>query len=361
MLLRTKRFLVSALGPALLACSGANDDPLTPGNPEATSVSIDASTSADSGATAPEATTHAAGTSTGTEEPPVTATRGESGSAAQTSSGDPGATGDTGDAAGSTGDAAGSTGTPAPTGTPSPGCGRSGRPPDGRVVAGDRIYTFPESYDGSTPFPLLYGFHAAGNPIEQIYELTNGSSFEDTHVRAFGKSTGNEWIFGTDRGNVLEIYDDLMDNYCIDMDRVFATGHSSGAGMIMQLLADQETHDHLRFRAVAPVAAWVTGPPRADIPVMYIQAMFDTVRMSSGEEVVDIFRDRNGCQDGSSPYAVSGCMSGSVMVDPGCIAYEGCRVPTVWCSHNDPQYGTSFHGVPCFAVDAMYDFFTGLP
>jgi hypothetical protein len=48
-------------------------------------------------------------------------------------------------------------------------------------------------------------------------------------------------------------------------------------------------------------------------------------------------------------------------VDPGCVSYEGCAVPTVWCSHNDPFYNGTSHGVPCFASDAMYGFFKSLP
>lgn len=385
---RTSWSLVSAFGSALLACEASNGDPSSDGASNATDVSTDASTAEGSGETADDGTASEseegdnAGTTSGTST-----TAGTSGSTSTTGGGSSGTTtsvtsttmdtSGTGTSAGSAnpwdsttdgtstrdGEEGESTGTDTSGARPSPGCGSSGRPSGGRVtVDNDHIFTFPESYDGSTPFPLLYGFHAAGNPIDQILDLTNGSGFATEYVRAFGKSMGNEWMFGSDQGNVLRIYDDLMNNYCIDMNRVFATGHSSGAGMIMQLLADQNTHDHLNFRAVAPVAAWVTGPPRSDIPVMYIQAMFDTVRMSSGEEVVELFRNSNSCQSGSSPYAgASGCMSGDVMVDPGCIVYEGCSEPTVWCSHNDPQYGTSFHGVPCFAIDAMYGFFESIP
>jgi len=36
-------------------------------------------------------------------------------------------------------------------------------------------------------------------------------------------------------------------------------------------------------------------------------------------------------------------------------------VPTIWCSHNDPSYSGTEHGVPCFAIKAMSDFFGGLP
>jgi polyhydroxybutyrate depolymerase len=35
-------------------------------------------------------------------------------------------------------------------------------------------------------------------------------------------------------------------------------------------------------------------------------------------------------------------------------------VPTIWCSHNDPNYSGTQHGVPCFAMKAMADFFTSL-
>jgi polyhydroxybutyrate depolymerase len=47
-------------------------------------------------------------------------------------------------------------------------------------------------------------------------------------------------------------------------------------------------------------------------------------------------------------------------VDPGCIIHDDCTVPTIWCSHNDPDYGGTEHGVPCFALQSMYDFFASL-
>jgi hypothetical protein len=44
----------------------------------------------------------------------------------------------------------------------------------------------------------------------------------------------------------------------------------------------------------------------------------------------------------------------------GCVEYSGCAAKTRWCNHNDPQYGTSNHGIPCFGVRAIYDFFESL-
>lgn len=243
----------------------------------------------------------------------------------------------------------------------SPGCGKSGRPASGRVsVPGSHNYRFPPSYDGSQPFPLLIGFHAASNPIEQIENLTNGSELEYAYVRAFPKSKGSAWNYDTDIAKVLAMYDDLVANYCIDMDRVFATGHSSGAQLIVQILTPaRKAHaDHLNFRAVAPVAASRYGSVSGPIPVMYIQAQHDTVRNSSGSDVVQEFVKANGCAMTSKPHPFGPtCTSSGKPVNNGCVMYDGCVADTVWCSHNDPQYANTFHGWPCFATGAMAEFF----
>jgi hypothetical protein len=230
------------------------------------------------------------------------------------------------------------------------------------TVANNHIYTFPTTYDGSTPFPLFVGMHAAGNPIDQIQMLTNGSGFETGYVRAFPKSAGNEWIYQTDLDKVLDMYDELMATYCIDQSRVFAAGHSSGAQMIVQILTHADAADHVSFKAVAPVAASNYGAITRAIPVMYIQGANDSVRNSDGADVVARFTAANSCDAGSMPYpGVASCMSSGTAVDTGCVAYQGCSVPTVWCSHDDPQYSNTNHGWPCFATKAMYDFFTALP
>jgi polyhydroxybutyrate depolymerase len=246
---------------------------------------------------------------------------------------------------------------------PSEGCGKGGRPGNGVVtVANQHIYTFPATYDGTKPFPLFIGMHAAGNPIDQIQTLTNGSGFETGYVRAFPKSAGNEWVYNTDRDKVLDMYDELLATYCIDESRVFSAGHSSGAQMIVQILTHADAAEHIRYKAVAPVAASNYGAITRPIPVMYIQGAEDSVRNSDGADVVARFTTVNGCATASMPYAgVASCMSSGTAVDPGCVAYQDCTEPTIWCSHDDPQYSNTNHGWPCFATKAMHDFFTALP
>ena len=100
------------------------------------------------------------------------------------------------------------------------------------------------------------------------------------------------------------------------------------------------------------------------MPVMYIDGQKDNQRsQTSATNTVARFRAANMCMDTSKPYTpVMTCKSSEgPMVDPGCIIYDGCTVPTIWCSHNDPSYGGTQHGVPCFAMKGMYDFFKSLP
>jgi polyhydroxybutyrate depolymerase len=88
---------------------------------------------------------------------------------------------------------------------------------------------------------------------------------------------------------------------------------------------------------------------------------------SNGIDVVNFFTSSNACSSMTLPDSdVAGCNSSfdRAPVTPGCVAYQGCSQPTIWCSHNDNGYNASDghqHGWPCFASNAMADFFMGLP
>lgn len=254
------------------------------------------------------------------------------------------------------------------TAMPSPGCGKSGRPANGRVeVANTSIHMFPTTYDGMQPFPLLIALHACGNPNTEFVNLTNNTAFATDYVRTFPNTpdSGQCWTnYNGDIQRLNQQFDEIMNTYCIDMNRVFGTGHSSGAQFLVNVLSHRTDAEHIKFKGVAPVAA---DPYNVALPtpVMYIAGQNDTERSAmSASNTVARFRTANMCQTTSMPYtAVMGCNStdsGRPMVDPGCIIYDGCTVPTIWCSHNDPSYSGTQHGVPCFAMKAMSDFFAGL-
>lgn len=260
-------------------------------------------------------------------------------------------------------------------GVPSAGCAKAtARPVGGTVTEPDAYYlTFPGSYDGTTPYPVLMAFHGCasvnrGTTIDNTewIPVTNGTPFESEYVRAVPLSadSGGCWNYGNDIDRVKAMYDALVGDYCVDTSRVFATGHSSGAQFVVQVLLSSHVDDaaHFGFAGVTPFAASDYGPMTGPIPVMYVQGMMDAERgYGDGHETVDRFRAANGCADTSMPYAgVAGCQSGTTSVEPGCITYDGCNAPTVWCSHDDPAYGGTMHGIPCFGMAAMYDFFESL-
>jgi poly(3-hydroxybutyrate) depolymerase len=235
-------------------------------------------------------------------------------------------------------------------------------------VANESWIQFPDAYDGNTPMPVLFGFHGCGSGNRgdasrtEYTDLTQGNVLGTDYVVAIPVSSdsGGCWTYNTDITRVTKLYDDLVNNYCVDVDHVFATGHSSGAQFIVQMLTHSADVEHLGIKAMAPVAA-SSYNHNTQMPVMYIQNKNDSVRMSDGKDVVDDFVAANMCDSSSMPYAgVDACQSSGMQVDPGCIEYDNCSVPTIWCSHNDPQYSNTGHGVPCFAAQAMNDFFKSL-
>jgi polyhydroxybutyrate depolymerase len=297
---------------------------------------------------------------------------GASASGGAAGGGNGGSAGSAGAPTGGSGGNAGSGGGTS-TATPSPGCGTAERPSGGKVyVAGESWLLFPESYDGDKPLPVLFGFHGCGmgnrgdGNRTEYSDLTDGTAFEDEYVRAIPLSAdaGGCWNYNTDITRVKALYDELANDHCIDTSRVFATGHSSGAQFIVQLLIGSHSADaeHFKFKGVAPVAASAYGPIATQTPVMYIQNVFDEVRMSNGKDAVDTFVAGNSCESTSTPLTVqgAGCNSDGTSVDPGCIEYNGCDVRTVWCSHDDPAYSGTGHGVPCFTAEATDQFFKSL-
>jgi poly(3-hydroxybutyrate) depolymerase len=217
--------------------------------------------------------------------------------------------------------------------------------------------------------PVLFGFHgcSSGNKGDasrtEYSDLTDGTALATDYVRAIPLSTdaGGCWNYNTDIARTKAFYDTVMNDYCVDTSKVFATGHSSGSQFIVQALTGSHSADaeHFNFRAVAPVAASSYGPIATPTPVLYIQGKMDSERNSDGKDVVDLFVSANGCESSSMPLSVmgDGCMSGSTTVDAGCVEYQGCDLPTKWCSHNDPAYSGTSHGVPCFAAKAIDEFF----
>jgi polyhydroxybutyrate depolymerase len=239
---------------------------------------------------------------------------------------------------------------------PSAGCGNGASTP----TISNALVDIPTGYDGETPVPVVFAFHAAGNTNTQLKTYFAGTELREKYLFVYLNAAGgiSGWNLASDRARFDMAYDELLANACVDENRIYATGHSSGAQFIVQLLCDDET----RLAAVAPVASSVYCSSWTPVAALVIHGTADTEReaygLSDGDGKKDIvpYVTSNGCEMTTqpSPLDVTGC---SGTIDPGCVDYEGCETPVTWCNHNDPQYGGTNHGIPCFAKSAIFDFF----
>lgn len=249
----------------------------------------------------------------------------------------------------------------------SAGCGATTIPATD-AVDGTLLY-FPPGYDGSTPTPLVFGFHGAGRTnVEQrmVDSRTADGELEANYIVAYMKSAGSAWDLGADYPRFGAALEQIQAIACVDTSAVFAFGHSSGAQFIVQMLGNPSTRE-TRFAAVAPVSSSDYGNPAwSPVPTLLIHGLNDTARPGDNDGAQDIsqYAESNQCSGTTTPVAVPGCASfagAQYPVDPGCVQYDGCAAPTLFCNHDDPNYfengNATNHGWPCFANSQIFQFF----
>lgn len=276
-----------------------------------------------------------------------------------TTAGTPGTT--AGDATGNaTGQADSSSGGD-PMGNPSPGCGGDpGAIPATLTIQGeerDFFFVLPDDYDPQQAYPLVFAWHARGTSgaLAQVYylveESANGQAIfvypDGLPLASQGGQTG--WDLSPD-GYDMEFFDELYaqltGNLCIDLDRVFSTGHSFGGFMSNAVGCFRGDH----FRAIAPVAGGGPFGGTCDGPVAAWIAHGtedSTVPFESGVDTYNQWRALNGCGDAGVPTSPEQC-----------IVHEDCEAgyPVVWCEHSEEQ-PLDGHGWPGWAGPAIWEFF----
>lgn len=173
----------------------------------------------------------------------------------------------------------------------------------------ERGYEFyvPESYDPSTPTPLLLnipGFMMKPE-LEADFTLLNEAAEEKGFIVVYPMSFDGIWNTGLpptigdpgeleDVAFIRAVMQDIPSRICADMKRVYATGMSMGASMAHRLAC--EATDILT--AIAPVsgALGVECNPSRPIPVLYFHGIEDNlVSYELGEASVQTWLEKNGC------------------------------------------------------------------
>ena len=280
--------------------------------------------------------------------------------------------------------------TTTPTTTPqvaSPGCGLAAQHAAGGTVVwidagpdgdGQRSFwlTIPSDYDPDQPHKLIVGYAGTswlGEWMVPYLDLENAPGnwiyvYPDPLWRDFdGWGNLGGWLLGPNaapaHGDQDLVFTEAMldwveDNYCIDTNRVFATGHSWGGDMAM---VSSCFLGH-RFTASVPVAAnepywfdaggsWESCTGSTSVWTMFGIAddhfTWQDYPGEFGDSCVDFWLQERGC-DG--PDAHQDLQWGQ----PGeCVSYTGCSAGTAYC-----LYGAQFgHQVPDYYSDATIEFF----
>ena len=258
-------------------------------------------------------------------------------------------------------------------GAASEGCGREQSAVEEQrlltTTEGNRGYflVVPEGYDSNVPSRLIVGYPGTnwvGEQIRPYLGLEEYAESNDIFVypdplwRDFdGWGNLGGWVLGVhanpaDGTEDLEfteaILDELSEQYCIDQNQIYATGHSWGGDMaqvVSCFLGD-------RFRATVPVAAnrpyWFESSDGEPVECVGDSAVWTMFGINDdhftsqpypgayGDECRDFWLEENGCE-GSSSYTDL-----NLGPDAECVEFEGCDVATRYCLY-DAEHG---HQIP---------------
>jgi len=252
------------------------------------------------------------------------------------------------------------------------GCGKTGAATgqltgQSITVAGQtRTYALSVSagYTGATPLALVLVWHGAnidGSMARKLFNLEAKSNGAAIFVYPDGLASGL-WDVSSESADFRlfeELVSSLSSNYCIDPNRIFSTGHSTGAVMTNALGC---TYGDV-LRAIAPASGTPPGTGgRANcigkVAALVAHGENDTlVPFSQGQATRDFWIAQNGCTTQTAAWAP----------EPVCVAYQGCQtdLPVVWCVHDGGHawpslsYGCDLDGGTCIdGGAAIWSFFS---
>lgn len=208
----------------------------------------------------------------------------------------------------------------------------------------------PVAYDNTHPHRVVFMFHWNYGSIEAIVNPPDADRNTDRPFYGMGDLADDETIFVVPQGLVnpnggagwanpdnrdVNFTDDMLaalsDDLCIDTSRVFTTGFSYGAGMSVALACVRPD----KFRAAVVYApAFISGVTAAQCttPVAFFEAHGvddPIINYQTGLTVLQTFTSLNGCTAMTPPVPAADGHT--------CTSYEGCSVPTRFCSFGAGQ------------------------
>jgi poly(3-hydroxybutyrate) depolymerase len=339
---------VGTAGPTTAAATSTTGDLTTAGQAAASTTAGVGVTNTGVASTGPPSTTATSAA--------VTGATGSGGASSITTAGIGGGT--TSGVGGVTSTAAtGAGGTTSTTGNTTPpvgssGCGVQASQETGEWVSQDgsrqwAIY-LPDNYDPNRAYPLVVQLHGCTSGTNNV-PVERESGEDAIHVRGTGSGANTCWDTNAD----VEFFDTIVDGVktasCVDENRVFAAGYSSGSWLISVLACTRG--DVLRAAGtVAGGNALGNADCAGTIAQIFIHDLDDTENRwqdGNGGHVTAMNRliEENGCTPDNP-----------VPEDPApCVRYQGCgENPIKHC----PTTGEGHNRQDDFAAAAFWEFFS---
>jgi polyhydroxybutyrate depolymerase len=249
----------------------------------------------------------------------------------------------------------------------SAGCGQLPPPvaPSSVNVDGttrNMITVIPSGYDKDEPLKLIFAYHGRTNSNEQVrgyYRVEQAAGGEAIMVYPAGLKSGSgyAWTGKKDQAFFDNMLAKLSESYCIDLDEIYAVGHSLGGSMVNELACVRG--DVLRGIAVVGGGSYSTSNCSGPVAAMIWHNPKDNlVAFRSGE----IARDNIIRQNQLGPRTVE--------AEPTwahCVAYPDGQPDArlLWCPHTEDyeHYGSKNfypHVWPRNAGEEIWKFFEGL-
>ncbi|MBT4917373.1 hypothetical protein HN709_00115 [Candidatus Peregrinibacteria bacterium] len=251
------------------------------------------------------------------------------------------------------------------------GCGKSspGIVPSTFMVDGterDAIVVIPSDYDKDKAIPLVFAFHGRTNSNDDVkkyygIEKPSGGNAIFVYPAGIQGSSGYTWSDGGDSSGDLRDYEffdvmfeEISENYCVDLDKVYGVGHSLGAWFTNSLSCARGDV----LRAVGTLGgsrsnSECTGPVAA---MQWHNPNDELASFAGAETTRDWYLAQNQCSQGYdsvSPFWGN------------CVQYEGCSdiAPVIFCPHEndyDSRGNYYTHNWPKATGEEIWNFFESL-
>lgn len=237
----------------------------------------------------------------------------------------------------------------------------------------------PPANDPTSAVPLVLNFHGLGSNArgQEVYSRMVEKATAEGFITAAGEGVGRSWNAGQvccapanqqgvdDVQFTRDMVARIASEYCIDPQRIFATGMSNG-GFMSNRLACEASDLIAAIGPVASVVGLVGCAPARPVPIMMFNGTLDPLVPYAGAANAFVrWQGYNACTGAAETSFANG--------DASCATYTACAddATTTMCTLDGdghtwpgaeillPQYGNTSSDLD--ATDAMWDFFVAHP